>query len=71
MDLVSISLVLLAFLMILLLGGVWIAIALLATGWVGMQFVAGNIPPARCSPPSSGAAPPHGSCGAAALHLDG
>ncbi len=44
MDLVSISLVLLAFLMILLLGGVWIAIALLATGWVGMQFVAGNIP---------------------------
>ncbi len=44
MDLVSISLILLIFLMILLLGGVWIAIALLATGWVGMQFVAGNIP---------------------------
>jgi tripartite ATP-independent transporter DctM subunit len=28
----------------LLLGGVWIAVALLATGYVGMQFVAGNIP---------------------------
>jgi tripartite ATP-independent transporter DctM subunit len=44
MDLVSISLVLLVFLLMLLLGGVWIAIALLATGYVGMQFVAGNIP---------------------------
>jgi tripartite ATP-independent transporter DctM subunit len=44
MDLVSISLLLLCFLMLLLLGGVWIAIALLATGFVGMQFVAGNIP---------------------------
>ncbi|MCX7341090.1 MAG: TRAP transporter large permease subunit [Hyphomicrobiales bacterium] len=44
MDLVSISVLLLGFLMLLLLGGVWIAIALLATGFVGMQFVAGNIP---------------------------
>ena len=44
MDLVSISALLLVFLLILLLGGVWIAIALLATGFVGMQFVAGNIP---------------------------
>ncbi len=44
MDLVSISVLLLFFLMVLLLGGVWIAIALLATGFVGMQFVAGNIP---------------------------
>jgi len=44
MDLVSISFVLLGFLMVLLLGGVWIAVALLATGWVGMQFVAGGIP---------------------------
>jgi tripartite ATP-independent transporter DctM subunit len=44
MDLVSISLLLLIFLMVLLLGGVWIAVALLATGYVGMQFVAGNIP---------------------------
>ena len=41
MDLVSISFVLLGFLMVLLLGGVWIAVALLATGWVGMQFVGG------------------------------
>jgi tripartite ATP-independent transporter DctM subunit len=44
MDLVTISFVLLGFLMVLLLGGVWIAVALLATGWVGMQFVAGGIP---------------------------
>ncbi|MGL5114538.1 MAG: TRAP transporter large permease [Beijerinckiaceae bacterium] len=44
MDLVSISLVLLVFLMLLLLGGVWIAVALLATGYVGMQFVGGGIP---------------------------
>ena len=28
----------------LLAGGVWIAIALMACGWVGMQFVGGNIP---------------------------
>ncbi|MGL5446849.1 MAG: TRAP transporter large permease [Rhabdaerophilum sp.] len=44
MDLVTISLVLLVFLLILLLGGVWIAVALLATGFVGMQFVGGGIP---------------------------
>ncbi|MFM9974900.1 MAG: TRAP transporter large permease [Beijerinckiaceae bacterium] len=44
MDLVSISLVLLVFLMTLLLSGVWIAVALLATGYVGMQFVGGGIP---------------------------
>ncbi len=44
MDLVTISFVLLGFLMVLLLGGVWIAVALLATGWVGMQFVGGGIP---------------------------
>jgi tripartite ATP-independent transporter DctM subunit len=44
MDLVSISLLLLIFMMVLLLGGVWIAVALMATGFVGMQFVGGNIP---------------------------
>ena len=44
MDLVTISFVLLGFLMVLLLGGVWIAVALLATGFVGMQFVGGGIP---------------------------
>lgn len=44
MDLVSISLFLLVFLLLLLLGGVWIAVALLATGFVGMQFVGGGIP---------------------------
>ena len=44
MDLVSISL-LIVFLLVLLLGsGVWIAIALLACGWVGMQFAPGSIP---------------------------
>lgn len=44
MELVNISLVLLALLTFLLCGGVWIAIALMAVGWVGMQFVGGNIP---------------------------
>ena len=44
MDLVSISVILLGFLLLLLFGGVWIAIALLATGYVGMQFVTGGIP---------------------------
>src|SRR6185436_3932226 len=44
MELVNISLVLLALLTVLLCGGVWIAISLMAVGWVGMQFVGGNIP---------------------------
>src|ERR1044072_780596 len=44
MELVEISLVLLALLTVLLCGGVWIAIALMAVGWGGMQFVGGNIP---------------------------
>src|SRR4249919_2759838 len=43
-ELVQISLVLLALLTVLLCGGVWIAVALMAVGWVGMQFVGGNIP---------------------------
>ena len=43
-ELVQISLVLLALLTVLLAGGVWIAIALMACGYVGMQFVGGNIP---------------------------
>src|SRR6476646_4745069 len=43
-ELVEISLVLLALLTVLLCGGVWIAVALMAVGWVGMQFVGGNIP---------------------------
>src|SRR5882757_2826577 len=43
-ELVQISLVLLALLTVLLAGGVWIAIALMACGFVGMQFVGGNIP---------------------------
>ncbi|MBN9084797.1 MAG: C4-dicarboxylate ABC transporter permease [Rhizobiales bacterium 62-17] len=44
MDLIQISLLLLLLLTVLLAGGVWIAIALMACGWVGMQFVGGGIP---------------------------
>ncbi len=44
MDMVEISALLLGFLILLLAGGVWIAIALMACGWVGMQFVGGGIP---------------------------
>src|ERR1700750_1161309 len=43
-QLVEISVLLLAFLTILLTGGVWIAMALMATGYVGMQFIGGGIP---------------------------
>ena len=43
-ELVEISALLLVFLTALLAGGVWIAMALLATGYVGMHFVGGNIP---------------------------
>jgi tripartite ATP-independent transporter DctM subunit len=43
-ELVGISALLLIFLTILLAGGVWIAVALLATGYVGMQFIGGGIP---------------------------
>ncbi|MCC7049333.1 MAG: TRAP transporter large permease subunit [Alphaproteobacteria bacterium] len=44
MELIEISGLLLALLMALLAGGVWIAIALMACGYVGMQFVGGGIP---------------------------
>jgi tripartite ATP-independent transporter DctM subunit len=43
-ELLQIALLLLALLTVLLAGGVWIAIALMACGYVGMQFVGGNIP---------------------------
>ena len=43
-ELVGISALLLIFLTVLLAGGVWIALALLATGYVGMQFIGGGIP---------------------------
>jgi len=43
-ELVGISTLLLVFLTILLAGGVWIALALMATGYVGMQFIGGGIP---------------------------
>ncbi len=44
MDLISISLLITGLLVVLLGSGVWIAIALLACGWVGMQFAPGAIP---------------------------
>ena len=44
MGLVGISGVLLLLLAGLLASGVWIAISLLAVGWVGMQFVGGGVP---------------------------
>ena len=44
MELLQIALVLLVLLSVLLAGGVWIAVALMACGWVGMQYVGGNIP---------------------------
>jgi len=43
-ELVGISALLLVFLTILLAGGVWISMALMATGYVGMQFIGGGIP---------------------------
>src|SRR6187401_1273322 len=44
-ELVGISALLLVFLTVLLAGGVWIAIGLMACGYAGMLFVGGNIPP--------------------------
>ncbi|MDX2159171.1 MAG: TRAP transporter large permease subunit [Hyphomicrobiaceae bacterium] len=44
MDLVSISLLISVVLVVLLGSGVWIAIALLTCGWIGMQFAPGSIP---------------------------
>jgi tripartite ATP-independent transporter DctM subunit len=44
MSLIGISLVLVVLMTLLLAGGVWIGVALLATGWAGMQFAPGGIP---------------------------
>src|SRR6266436_3002889 len=44
MELLSIAAILLGLLGLLLGAGVWIAVALMATGWAGMQFVGGGIP---------------------------
>src|SRR3954470_12098643 len=44
MDMIQISVLILLLLTGLLAGGVWIAISLMACGYVGMQFVGGNIP---------------------------
>jgi tripartite ATP-independent transporter DctM subunit len=43
-ELIELSALLLLLLAALLAGGVWIGIALMATGYVSMQFVGGNIP---------------------------
>jgi tripartite ATP-independent transporter DctM subunit len=43
-ELLEISGLLFVLLIVLLAGGLWIAIALMACGWVGMQFVGGGIP---------------------------
>src|SRR6187431_3343171 len=43
-ELLSIAAILLGFLALLLGAGVWIAVALMATGWAGMQFAGGGIP---------------------------
>jgi len=44
-DLISIALLLLVILTVLLAGGVWIGITLMACGYAGMLFVGGNVPP--------------------------
>ena len=44
MGLIETAIILFGLLAILLAGGIWIAIALLATGFVGMQFAPGHIP---------------------------
>jgi len=44
MELLSIAAILLGVLLLLLGAGVWIAVALMATGWAGMHFAGGNIP---------------------------
>src|SRR6188768_90055 len=44
MGLVWMAAILLGFLALLLGGGVWIGVALMATGWAGMQFAGGAIP---------------------------
>src|ERR1043165_9407149 len=43
-ELVEISLLLLALLTVLLCGGGWVGVALMGVGWGGMQCVGGNIP---------------------------
>lgn len=44
MDLLTTAAILFGFLIVLLAGGVWIGVALLATGWGGMHFAGGAIP---------------------------
>ena len=44
MELISVAAILFGVLALLLGGGVWIGIALMATGWAGMQFAGGAIP---------------------------
>src|SRR5215212_3601623 len=44
MEMIQMAALILLLLAALLAGGVWIAISLMACGWVGMQFVGGGIP---------------------------
>src|SRR5499426_2513564 len=44
MGLIETAIILFGLLAVLLAGGIWIGIALMACGYVGMQFVGGNIP---------------------------
>jgi len=44
LELLTAAAILFGFLIVLLCGGVWIAVALLATGWAGMQFAGSAIP---------------------------
>ena len=50
MELLSIAAVLLGFLALLLGAGVWIAVALMATGWAGMPFAGGGSPAQLSTP---------------------
>ena len=72
MGLVEISGLLLLLLVALLAGGVWIAIALMACGYVGMQFVGGrNLRGPGPRDHDLGQCRVLDARGPAALHLDG
>src|SRR5258705_13578106 len=72
MELLSIAAILLGFLVLLLGAGVWIAVALMATGWAGMQFAGGGIPGRqRACDNGVGQQRVVVARGLAALHLDG
>ena len=72
MELLSIAALLLGVLALLLGAGVWIAVALMATGWAGMQFAGGGIPAGSVLATTVWGNSASWSLAAlAALHLDG